>query len=250
MFSGHRNGHGIHSPFVFDVVSGFFRNKIDVEVVKCIKKLRREMKNDKRIINVNDLGAGSVKGKNGYLRKVSDIAHNSPIPDKYGFILAKMAADFGRPYAIELGTSLGISALYMALSSPDIEVHTIEGCPEIASVAQENFRTAGASNVKLHVGAFDDVLPDLMKEKHAPGIVFIDGNHRKEPLMRYFRFAADNAKDDSVVVIDDIHLSREMSEAWEEIKKQPEASVTIDLHRMGIVFFRKGINSNHFVVRY
>ena len=249
MFSGHRNGHGIHSPFVFKVISGFFRNKTDLEVVKCIKKLRLEMRNDRRVINVNDLGAGSITG-NSYSRKVSDIARCASIPDKYGLILDRMASDFGYPYAIELGTSLGISTLYMALSSPSLEVHTIEGCPEVAGIADENFRKTGVSNVKLHIGSFDEILPNLIKEKQSPGIVFIDGNHRKEPLNSYFKLVADNAKNNTVVVIDDIYLSREMNEAWEDIKKHPKVSVTIDLHRMGIVFFRKGINANHFVVRY
>ena len=209
------------------------------------------MKNDNRIINIHDLGSGSVKaGKNIYSRKVSDIARYSSIPEKYGFILAKMASDFGHPYAIEMGTSLGISALYMALTSPNLEVHTIEGCPETAAIAEENFLKTGASNVKLHIGAFDDILSDLMKTKQPPGLIFFDGNHRKDPLLRYFNLIADNAKNDSAVVIDDICLSREMNEAWKEIKKHPAVSVTIDLYRMGIVFFRKGINRNNFIVRY
>ena len=250
-FSGHRKGHGVHSPFAFDVVSGFFRNKIDDEVVKSIRRLRREMKNDKRVINVHDLGAGAIKeGKNVYSRKVSDIAYSSSTPEKYGFLLAQMASKFGKPYIIELGSSVGISALYMALSSPKLEVHTIEGCPETAGIAQENFKKAGASNVKLHVGSFDEILPDIMKKNEAPGVVFIDGNHRKEPLLEYFKLVSDCANNDTAVIIDDIYLSPEMSEAWQEIKKQPEVSLTIDLYRMGMVFFRKGINNNHFVVRY
>ncbi|MDR2887032.1 MAG: class I SAM-dependent methyltransferase [Bacteroidales bacterium] len=207
------------------------------------------MEKDKRTVNIHDLGAGAVKaGKNIYSRKVSDMVRHSAIPEKYGLILAKMAQDFGRPYIIELGTSAGISALYMAASG--IEVHTIEGCPETAGIARKNFRKAGASNITLHVGSFDDILPDLILKKHSPGLVFIDGNHRRLPLLKYFELVAASANSNSAVIIDDICLSREMNEAWKEIKKHPAVSVTIDLYKMGIVFFRKGFNTSHFIVRY
>ena len=61
---------------------------------------------------------------------------------------------------------------------------------------------------------------------------------------------AERSGNGTVVIIDDISLSREMEQAWQEIKIHSKVSVTIDIYRMGIVFFRKGINSNHYVVRY
>ena len=60
LFSQHRNGHGIHSPFAFDLVSGIFRNKIEPDIVFSIEKIRNRLLNDPRPITVNDLGAGSA----------------------------------------------------------------------------------------------------------------------------------------------------------------------------------------------
>ena len=56
------------------------------------------------------------------------------------------------------------------------------------------------------------------KKKYHPGLVFIDGNHRKEPVINYFNQVADMSDNNSVVIIDDINSSREMAEAWCEIK--------------------------------
>jgi predicted O-methyltransferase YrrM len=249
IFSRHRSGHGIHSPFVFNLVSNIFRNKTHPDIVCSIEKIRNKLITDPRSIIVNDLGSGSKKMKSS-LRKVSEIARYSAVPGKYGILLSNMAEAFGNPFILEFGTSLGLSTMYMAASCPDAEVITIEGCPSTSEIAADNFREAGLKNIKLVNSSFDDVLPEITKEKISPGLVFIDGNHRKEPVINYFNKVADMSDNNCVVIIDDIYSSRNMAEAWLEIKKHKNVSLTVDIFRMGIVFFRKGIAHLDYVVRY
>lgn len=249
LLSKHRKGYGIHSPFVFDLVSRIFRNKINPDIVLMIEQTRKKNRADKRVINVRDLGAGSQTMRKN-LRKVSDIARYSAIPERYGNLLARMAADFGKPAIIELGTSLGISTMYLAMADPGNTVYTMEGCPQTAMIAKENFENAGIENIRLMNGSFDEMIPDLQKEKIRPGLVFIDGDHRKEPLLRYFSRMADLSDERTVIIVDDIHHSSEMQEAWLEIRQNEKVSVTIDIYRMGLVFFRKGISRYNYVIRY
>lgn len=251
LLSGYSKGHGIHSPFIYDVVSRVFRNKTDKVVVSKIASLRKELLSDRRMISVNDLGSGSVIGsQRERTRRISDIAQYSSIPEKYGILLSNLAMEFGGPGIIELGTSLGISSLYMSLSCPESTIHTIEGCRETIEIAEENIRKAGADNIILHCGSFDECLPEVMDDKIAPGLVFIDGNHRKEPVLKYFEMIVRKSSSHTVVVIDDIYLSPEMKDAWNVILNHSKVSVSIDLYRFGIVFFREGINSSHFIVRH
>lgn len=249
LLSKHRNGHGIHSPFIYDLVSRVFRNKTDRNIVMSIETIRKKMRTDTRTLNINDLGAGSVKMKKN-TRKVSEIAHYSPVTARYGALLSVMAAEFGQYGITELGTSLGISTMYMAMSCTGTVVATIEGCNETANVARENFAAAGVKNIVVHTGSFDELLPVMINEDSKPGLVFIDGDHRKEPVLRYFSKIAGNADNNTVIIIDDIYYSSGMEEAWKEIKKCSSISVTVDVFRMGIVFFRKGITRTDYVVRY
>jgi predicted O-methyltransferase YrrM len=242
-------GHGIHSPFVFDLVSRIFRNKTDPAIVLTIEQIRKKMISDERNIAVQDLGSGSKSLKSNF-RRVADIARNSPVPLKYGMLLSAMAAEFGKPNIIELGTSLGISTMYMATASTDVEVLTIEGNPAISDIASQNFSAAGLHNIKVIAGDFDNVLPAFSKTGLKPGLVFIDGNHRKEPVLRYFNIIADMSDSRTVIIIDDINYSKEMAEAWDEIKQYKKVSVSVDIHRMGIVFFMEGITHNNYVIRY
>lgn len=249
LFSRHGNGHGIHSPFVFEIVTDIFRNKIDPDIVFKIEMIRRRMISDRGSIIVNDLGSGSKRMKS-CVRKVSDIARYSAVSKKYGIFLSRMSKFFGDPLILELGTSLGISTMYLASASPATKVFTIEGCPNTTEIARRNFRDAGLSNITIFNGAFEELLPEIMKEKSPPGLVFIDGNHRKEPVINYFSQVADLSSPDTVVIFDDINSTVEMEGAWDEIKNHSRVTFTIDIFRMGIVFFREGINHFHYVIRY
>jgi predicted O-methyltransferase YrrM len=245
----HKNGHGINSPFVFDLIFRIFRNKTNPETVKLIESIRQKNKSDNRIVTVLDLGAGSVKMKKS-LRKVSDIAGISAVPEKYGVLLSGLAAEFGKPDIVEFGTSLGFSAMYLASGSPGSVVYTMEGCPATSEIAKENFREAGIKNVRVLTGSFKDLIPELSKKAVKPGLIFIDGDHRKELLKDYFRQMAGMAGKSTVIVIDDIHHSAEMEEAWDEIKQHEAVTFTVDIFRMGLVFFREGMNRFNYVIRY
>jgi hypothetical protein len=72
-----------------------------------------------------------------------------------------------------------------------------------------------------------------------PGLVFIDGNHRKEPVIKYFSQMAELSDSKTVIIIDDINYSKEMAEAWEEIKLHQKVSVSVDIFRMGFYFSGK-----------
>lgn len=247
--SGHRKGHGIHSPFVYELVGKVFRNKPEQEVVRSIEKVRKRLKADHRTISIRDLGSGADIRK-GRSRKVSEIAAFSAVPAKYGKLLANMAAEFGDPMIVEFGTSLGISAMYLAATAREIPIYTMEGCPESAAIAARNFEEAGLKNIKLLTGPFEDLLPSVTGTGISPGLIFIDGNHRKKPVLEYFDRMAEVSDNKTVIIIDDIYNSREMEEAWNEIKLRKRVSVTVDVFRMGIVFFREGIPRNDYIIRY
>jgi predicted O-methyltransferase YrrM len=249
LLSHHRKGHGIHSPFVYDLVSRVFRNKIDPDVLFSVEQARIKMKSDRRIILVKDLGSGSDIMKTNK-RRVSDIARYSSVTGKYGRLLSNMASEFGNPMVLELGTSVGLSTLYMAAGIPDTTICTIEGCPETAEIARQNFVEAGHNNIKILTGSFDEILPELALNSIRPGLVFIDGNHRKAPVMRYFNKIAEISDSKTVVIIDDINYSNEMAEVWTEIKLHKKVTISIDIFRMGILFFREGITHNDYIIRY
>jgi predicted O-methyltransferase YrrM len=126
----------------------------------------------------------------------------------------------------------------------------MEACSETSGIAEENFKEAGLDNIHMMNGSFDSTLPELMKRSIIPGLVFIDGDHRSESVLKYFNKIAEISDSRTVIVLDDIHQSREMEDAWNQIKEHKSVTVTIDIFRMGLVFFRGGMNRFDYVIKY
>jgi predicted O-methyltransferase YrrM len=199
---------------------------------------------------VEDLGAGSGIDRS-HERRVGDIARHAAKPAKYGRLLHRITSHYGCRQVLELGTSLGITTSYLA-TAPGVEkVVTLEGVPEILQIAKGNFQRLGLSYVHAVVGNFDDTLSGVLSEHGPFDLVFFDGNHRKEPTLRYFEQCLAKARETDIFVFDDIHWSREMEEAWEAIRSHDRVACTIDLFFVGIVFFRSEFRERQsFTIRY
>ena len=138
----------------------------------------------------------------------------------------------------------------MASANSKIKTISIEGCPETAKIAAQNFEKIEIKNVEQFIGNFDAILPDIVEKREEIDFVLFDGNHRKKATLNYFLTCLEKASENSVFIFDDINWSDEMREAWQEIKDHEQVTVTIDLFFMGIVFFRKEQAKQHFIIKF
>lgn len=240
--------YGIHSPFVFDFVCNVLNKKTKFKEICDIETIRKELKKNNTQIFVRDFGAGS-RNNSGNSRTISDIAKHSLKSRKYASLLYRMVKYFQPVKILELGTSLGISTCYMAKANSMTEIITVEGCANIVEIAEKNAQKAGLKNIVFIKGSFDDVLDELAG-KHNPGFVFFDGNHIEEATIKYFETCLPYVMNESVFVFDDINWSDGMKQAWEKIKNHDQVTVTIDMFFMGLVFFRKELSRENFVIRF
>ncbi len=244
-----KSRHGTHSPFVYklaDEVIYDFKSKIDY---KTIEDQRKKLLNDESLITVTDLGAGSHLNKNR-TKKVSQIAKNALKNPRLAQLIYRLAKDNNPKSIIELGTCLGITTAYLSKASPNADIITIEGCPETAKVAYNNFRELDLDNIELQVGNFDLLLPTVIAALPQLDFVYIDGNHRKDATLNYFKWCLPKVHEGSLLIFDDIYWSKGMKDAWEEIKSNPQVTVTVDLFWIGLVYFKKGQVKEHFKLKY
>jgi predicted O-methyltransferase YrrM len=231
-------GHGMHSPFVFDFITRLLNDKTIYPDYGKVEGLRKKLLKDATVLKVDDLGAGSGH-TDGDRRTVSSIARRVAKPKKWGQLLFRMVKHYHPQSILELGTSLGISTAYLALADPNARVTSVEGSPMIAARAKENLGDLDINNVHLMVGHFDECLPEILKEEKNWDLVFVDGNHRKEPTLSYFEMIMARSGPDSIIIFDDIHWSAEMEEAWDMIRRDPRVRCSLDLFFVGLVFFRE-----------
>jgi len=239
----------VHSPFLFDLITQVFEDKTKYPEYVKVEGLKKELLKDHRMIDVTDLGAGSRVDNNNE-RSISRIAINASKPKRIGRLLFRLSKYFKPDNMLELGTSLGLSSLYLAYGSPSSFLTTIEGCPNISKIATENFEKAGLDKIMLLTGNFDDKLPAVLKSIKSLDFAFIDGNHQQQPTINYFEQCIAKSNSDTVMIFDDIHWSDGMERAWENIINHPDVSLSVDIFHMGIVFLKKELTKQHFVIRF
>lgn len=244
-------GHSVHSPFVYhvvrDVITG--RHPDDAPVRAAVAAYRRALESDRERLFVESIGAIYRKAQE---RRVCDIARKTSTSERYGLMLARLAADWKPSGILELGTSLGVSTAYLATGCPEADIVTIEGLQPVADVARRQLGMARLSNVTVMCADINAGLEDAIAALPC-GVVdmaFVDANHSEEATLRYFETIMSHRAERCLIVFDDIFWSAGMTRAWNAIIRDPRVMSTIELPRMGLAFVRPGCQKEHYSVRW
>lgn len=244
-----RGGHGIHSPFIYELYTQSIDIDSKVEIFNRIEKIRKELLKNKTIISKDDFGAGS-KQSNSKEQTIKDITKLSAVKPFTGRLLYRLVNYLKPDSIIELGTSVGVSTCYLAAGNDKSKVYSLEGDKSLVKIAAENLNKLGLGNVNVICGDFDTQIPILLSEISKCGIIFIDGNHTEEATLRYFKYFSEKADSDTLIIFDDIRWSNGMQSAWKNICDDKNVSISVDLFNCGLAFFRKGVVKQHFNLRY
>jgi predicted O-methyltransferase YrrM len=243
-------GHGIHSPFVYAFVRAVLMDKKRLPEFSAIENLRKKLKKNVSCISTTDFGAGSptlgTKEKS-----IGQIARQAAKPAKLAQLLFRSVRYFKAASIVELGSSLGLTTAYLARANNMGKLFSLEGDPAIAQMARDNLSVLQITNAKVVTGNFNDTLSPLLNELAAVDLVYIDGNHRLQPTLQYFEQVLTKSHHGTIIILDDIHWSKEMEAAWKSIKKHAAVTTTIDLFFLGYVFISPAIKEKQdFTIRY
>ena len=240
-----KNRHGVHSPFVYDLVTKCFNDKTKYSEYEILKTHRKALRSDPSTFEMKDFGQGSRVFK-GSARKVSSVVKNAGMKKKRQKLLFRLAKYFKSENILELGTSLGLGTVALSLSNEFAAINTVEGCPNTLSKAQHYFEKFNLHNIQIHQQLFGEFLQNTSEKFD---LIYIDGDHNGERTFGYFNSLLKNVHNNSVIIFDDIYWSKDMTEAWQKIIANENVTVSIDTFQWGLVFFRKEQAKQHFVIR-
>lgn len=211
-------------------------------------KQRHFLSNNNTVVKVTDLGAGSKSLKSSD-RTVSSIVKSSVKQQKVSEFIFKLINFYQPQYSVELGTSLGLTTMYIAIPRTNSKVYTFEGCANTLAVAKAVFKTNNINNVETVEGDINKVLKDKLSELPKLDFVFIDANHTYEATINYFETCLQKSHEDTVILIDDIYWSNQMKQAWKTIMTHPRVTVSIDFFHLGMILLRKNQPKQHFYLK-
>ncbi|MFM9006562.1 MAG: O-methyltransferase, partial [Flavobacteriales bacterium] len=191
--------HGVHSPFVFDLLTFCSKSPIDISALQQLKQLRAAMRRDSRRLQKTDWGTG----KSGEV-KVSSMAVRSAQPLHHAIYIARLAQQLRCKTIVELGTSLGFTTAALGLLNKEARVFSIEGCMNTAQIAKENMARLNVSNVSILSGEAMNVMLEWKTEILSADFIFIDCNHTYLATENFISFFEASEKENLTIVLDDI----------------------------------------------
>ncbi len=237
LFKAKRGGHGVHSPFVYKLTENVLNNQHHFYAFEELSKLRKELLQNETELSIDDMGAGSQK-LSASKRKVKDIAAHGISSQRQAEFLFRLCTYLKCKTIIELGTSVGLTTLYLSHTDASSSIYTLEGSAELVDFSKDLFKTNKRNNITSIQGNFDQTLPKLLSELKNFDLLYIDGNHTYGATLRYFKLALEKITPDSMIIFDDIYWSKDMTKAWEEIKEHSAVKLSIDCFYFGVIFFR------------
>ncbi len=236
----------LHSPCLFELFSYCVDEQNRWPEFALIEAKRLEMLQSKLIISRKDFGAGSISlnTRNQTIGSIAARALSLPYQCRF---MARLAFHKQPEQILELGTSLGISTLYLGLS---FRVTTVEGDPAIAAVARSNFSAFEKDNIESVVSTFNDFFQSNINSASTYQLVFIDGDHRSEALLKCYEKLKRYVTKESIIVIDDLYWSKDMTHGWNTLIDKPEVMQSVDCFHFGLIFFSPDfLDKKHHVIR-
>jgi hypothetical protein len=128
----------------------------------------------------------------------------------------KLKEKFNLTHAVELGTCLGSTAIWLANNFSKVD--TIEINEDFAKIAIERFIEGDVYNISIYVGNTTDILPTI--NIHDNSIIFIDSHwYDVCPMLQELTIIADK-KIKPVIAIHDFYVPNE-NLGYDEIHGQP-----------------------------
>ena len=243
-----RGGHGVHSPFVFDLITTVIEEKSHYYCYDQLHRLRRQLLHSKEKIALNNhrFSISKLLKKNGF-RESEDR------------LLFRLANRFQPKQILVIGSDFGLTPLYLTAFSKDAACTVVEQEPSITAITQDFLKSHAVSAIDLS-DSLDNIPNKLDMIVWGSSFQFSVFSFQRSMVkvppfkgvggcscqlsvfsfqfsMQSFERLLTHIHDLSVMVISGINATSENRAMWKMICAHPKVTVTIDLCRLGIVFF-------------
>jgi predicted O-methyltransferase YrrM len=215
-----------------DAIDAIRGKGIQPEEASWIKRI------EDRRVEFSSLGSFSYRSPaiGASRRSGRHLAQIASIRPPWGRFLLRLVRELHPKSCIELGGAIGISAAYQGAG---LELNgagrllSIEGAPELAGHARQTLAGLGLERVEVVEGRFEDVLEPLLPDAAPVDLAYLDAGKGRDQNVALFEQLLPHLSPRAVVVMDDIHWSRDMNLAWRDLSSHPSVALSVDLRRLG-----------------
>lgn len=240
----YRHGYGVHSPFVFNLITKVIEEGCPYYSFYDIELVRKQLLFREGCIIYPDR---KQKGKLRQ-RSIGEIVEREAIKPKHGALLFRLTNYFKPQNILQLGPAMGLSTLYLTSYATGLRCIALENVSEFVPIARIAFEKAAKNPVDLRTGNYRELLPRAFEDMGKVDLVFFNTTYEQQNNALLFQECMKHIHDDTIFVFEGIKTSRRMRAFWTEVCARPDVTVTIDLYSMGIVFFNPKLHKRNYIV--
>ena len=242
----YRKGFGVHSPFVFNLITKVIEEKASYYCLDDIELIRKQMLYREEMITCPKYWR---KGK-AYSQTVGQIVKKLAIKSKHGALLFRLTNYFHPKEILQIGASMGLSTLYLSSYASGLRCRVLENEREFAKISRIVYEKGARNPIDLRVGNYQESLSKVLEETDKFDFVFFNRPYEQQNNYLLFEMCLSKVHNETVFVFEGIKENGQIRKFWQTVCRCPEVTVTIDLYSMGIVFFNKKLHKRDYIVYY
>ncbi len=237
----HRGGHGIHSPFLFRLITAVIEDKQQYPEYQRHKDKR--IQTLRMLTTCTDPSLSIIYNRfNINSSKPKKLLKKTEFPARFTKLIFRLIREFKPASVFHYGPSLGVNLSLIALATRDIPVSLICNDPEYNLLTENLRKDPQYSNIVSINESQEPSIP-------AP-FTIINYPHDPQNSRKMIQKCIAQPCSDGILIIRGIHESKEMYNLWKELIANIIVRVSIDQFEIGIAMFRKGLQKEDFIHRF
>ena len=222
-----RKGYGVHSPFVYNLITKVIEEKTPYYVFEDIENFRKELLSKDSSLKV--------------------LTKQETQPKNYGALLFRLVNFFKCRNVLQIKSSTGLMSLYLAFPlRKNCECYALEERAGLSETVQTFAENHSLKNLYWMEGSYAESLQLVKQNTGSFDFIFINTMGNPEETREALGLVETFIHQDTVMVIDNIRKDKAMKMLWKEIKNRPDVRLTLDLLSLGLVFFNSRLHKQHY----
>ena len=226
-----RKGYGVHSPFVFDLITNVIEEKSFYYAYHDISLIREQLIQKKRFIDYNGEQINLKKA----LRKYG-------ISKKEGEFLFRLTNHYKPRTILSISSSGGLAPLYLSRYGSNVECVTLEYETDLYDLAVHFLNRETNTSHYIWLCSYYDFYPPKISMFNQIDCIYMGKELGVNSLYYSFNQCIPLIHDKTFCVLAGIHSSTEKLNYWNELCQHPNVTVAVDLYQMGLLFFDPKLN--------
>lgn len=222
-----RKGFGVHSPFVFDLITNVIEETTTFYSYHDISRIRLQLLQTTQPIH--------YRGKQISVKKALRLYG---ISKKEGEFLFRLTNYYKPRTILAIGSSFGLIPLYLTRYRSDVQCVVLECEQDLAEIAKQVLSKEKNPALQILTGAYDVIIPESIAHLRQIDCIYIGKDVGIDNFTTVFQLCVPFIHDHTCCVLADIRSSSEQQHRFRQCCQHPRVTVAVDLLNTGLLFFQ------------